>query len=120
MAEQVTVYFDGPEPPEGRIWCAVCAMQYKQTYLAANQAAIQMAQKPNAHRIGNPRFDITQDRGELKIAVVRSLTILGPQFGVMDVCWSHVVGLDMRQGLMPANPAEMAMFSQAAQIGGPR
>lgn len=116
----VTVYFDGPEPPEGRIWCAVCTMQYKQVFIAANQARINTAQQGDEHLVRNPRFNLTDRQQELKLAVTRTISILGPQFGVLDVCWSHAVGLDMRQGLMPANPSEMAMFSQAAQIGGRR
>jgi hypothetical protein len=54
---------------------------------------------------------------ELNIAVTHAISTVVPQFGALPVCWSHALGLELRGGLMPANPAEAAMFSQAAQLG---
>lgn len=123
MPGKVPFYFDGPAPPEGCTWCAVCAMQYK------NGGVEHYAQQINAHEkqaatngalLRSPRFDLTAQPGiqELKVAVVRAMSILGPNFGMLDVCWSHVMGLNLRSGgVLPANPQEAAMFSQAKMLG---
>lgn len=126
MTQQV--FFDGPQPPQGRVWCAVCAGGYKHAGVAAQRDAINRAQNGNGTPSGKaPRFTLGKplmssvgplDGAELALAVTRGLSTLGPNFGVLDVCWSHLIALDMTGGaIAPASPQEAAMFSQAAQLG---
>ena len=120
MPGNVPFYFDGPQPPEGFIWCAVCAMQYKNGAVQHFKDAIAAHERgSNGMLLAAPRFDATAQPGkqELAVAVTRALSILGPNFGALDVCWSHVMGLDLRTGLMPASPQEASMFSQARMLG---
>lgn len=121
MPSNVPVYFDGPQPPEGRSWCVVCAMQYKFGGVTKHDRAIKAHEQSNTSGaiVRPPRFSLADQPGtpELAVAVTRGISVLGAQFGVLDVCWSHVVGLDLRSGLMPATPQEAAMFSQARMLG---
>ena len=122
MPGSVPFYFDGPEPPEGRIWCAVCAMQYKNggvKHFARQIDAHEKLTGTNGALVRSPRFDLTAQPGkqELAVAVTKGISILGPNFGQLDLCWSHVMGLDLRNGLMPATPQEASMFSQARMLG---
>jgi hypothetical protein len=112
------IYFDGPEPPPGREWCAVCVMLVKQHVVAEKQELVRQASVSDADA---PAVRVTMAPSmkgqELNIAVTHAISTVVPQFGALPVCWSHALGLELRGGLMPANPAEAAMFSQAAQLG---
>lgn len=112
------IYFDGPEPPPGREWCAVCVMLVKQHVVAEKQELVRQASVSDADA---PAVRVTMaphmTGQELNTAVTHAISTVVPQFGALPVCWSHALGLELRGGLMPANPAEAAMLSQAAQIG---
>lgn len=112
------IYFDGPEPPPGREWCAVCVMLVKQHVVAEKQELVRQASVSDADA---PAVRVTMAPSmkgqELNIAVTHAISTVVPQFGALPVCWSHALGLELRGGLMPANPSEAAMFSQAAQLG---
>jgi hypothetical protein len=119
MARQV--FFDGPEPPEGQQWCAICVMLVKQAVIEAEHTMIDVSKRGDE---SDPpmRIDIARHvklgGHELAAAVTRAISTVVPQWGPMDVCWSHALGLQlMPGGVMPASPQEAAMLSQAAQLG---
>lgn len=112
------VWFDGPEPPAGFVWCAICVGLAKRIVTGAEVDALQDAARGTEDqqpiRINMSRHLLGV---ELKVAVTRSISTVAPGLGALDVCWSHAVGLEpMAGGLMPANPAEAAMVNQAAQL----
>ena len=113
------LFFDGPEPPPGREWCAICVMLVKQHVVAEKQDLVKQASVSDADAPAvRVKMAPSMTGQELNIAVTHAISTVVPQFGALPVCWSHALGLELRGGLMPANPAEAAMFSQAAQLGG--
>jgi hypothetical protein len=113
MAEQI--YFDGPRPPAGHIWCAICAGMYKQAGIDAQPLQLEQAKQDGG------RISLRDHTQELNVAVTRALSILGAQFGILDVCWSHAMALTLRMdGITPASPQEAAMLSQAVPLRGGR
>lgn len=116
------LYFDGPEPPEGKEWCAVCVMLAKQHVVHEQQAMVSLASRSAEDA---PAVRVTMARNltgfELKPAVTHAISTVVPQFGALPVCWSHSLGLElMPGGVAPASPQEAAMFGQAAQLNSRR
>lgn len=113
------IFFDGPEPPEGQLWCAVCLMIAKQYVVQAEQVLVRKAaaSSPEAPpiRVNMLKHLASQ---ELKVAVTRTISTVMPQFGALEVCWSHAIGVDLSGGaVVPASPQEAAMLSQAVPLG---
>jgi hypothetical protein len=114
------IYFDGPEPPEGKQWCSVCAMLAKQRTVHARQAMVQQAARTGDDAPA-VRVSMALDGAELKPAVTHAISTVVPQFGSLPLCWSHVLGLELLPGgVAPASPQEAAMFGQAAQLNSGR
>jgi hypothetical protein len=113
------IYFDGPEPPEGRLWCAICVMLAKQRVTSAEQALVSHASRsPDDSPAVRVNMAGHMVGTELEIAVTRTISTVVPQFGALDVCWSHALGLSLKPGgVAPASPQEAAMFSQAVPLG---
>lgn len=110
------IYFDGPQPPLGRQWCAACLMLAKQDAVRENQDAVRAAAiAPD----GSPAVRIHVDvSGELACAVTTAITTIAPQFGPMLACWSHAIGIELTPaGVSLASPQEAAMINQAVQLG---
>jgi hypothetical protein len=112
------VFFDGPEPPPGQVWCAICLGLAKRVVTGAEQEALAAAargsedQQPLRINMSKHLLNV-----ELKVAVTRSISTVAPALGALDVCWSHAVGLEpMSGGVALASPQEAAMVNQAAML----
>lgn len=110
------IMFDGPQPPAGCKWCAVCAMLYKQSGLERLSQQMDIA-RANGSRV-NLASGAALAKTELKVAVTRALSTVQPAWGPMDVCWSHALGLRLQGGgIAPATPADAAMLSGGRLLG---
>jgi hypothetical protein len=105
-----------PKPKPGYQWCTVCVMLVK----------------GEANKGNNQGSDIDvtarlNDGDVLNVAVTLAIPLVfGPQpigngliNGVVPVCWDHACGVEMRDGVAPANPMEVAAFghSNIPEIG---
>jgi hypothetical protein len=104
--------FTGPVPPEGEIWCAVCAAMYKAQCLSMLTEEVKAAEANR--KPGVIWIDLTKAAARagvsgnfLRPAVTKG--VYGPlaNWGVVDLCWSHIMGLNVTSGLLPASAAQM-------------
>lgn len=94
-------WIDLPRPPEGQQWCVACVMFAKArinteyghqiTSLAADGIDEDFVIKPARP----PR---------LEVAVVRGLCAQVQQLGILDLCWTHVAGVQV-QAVSALDPA---------------
>ena len=113
---QVTVRVKGPAAPPGGVWCAVCVMIAKQAVIAANNEVFAAAQLGNGDAAPRVTMD-TQQVVLLEPAVTRAISWVVPQWGPLEVCWTHALGLEILPGgVAPASPAEAAMVNQAVML----
>jgi hypothetical protein len=101
--------FEGPAPPPGRVFCAVCVMMAKAAAVdEAKDAIAELARQPNG------TVEWFQIAGKLpegvpvQVAVTRALFAVAPQLGPLDVCWSHAGAVVFStSGLAVAGPGQM-------------
>jgi hypothetical protein len=112
------LFFDGPEPPPGTIWCAICVGFLKKRVLDAEQVTVSEAQRGSPDQQPVRLNMLRHSMGtELKPAVTRTISSAAPGLGPLDVCWSHAIALDpVGGGISIASPQDAAMLSQAALL----
>jgi len=89
-----------PEPPGGKQWCVACVMFAKARINSEfGQQIITLAEDGK-----NEDFELTPARmPRLEVAVVRGLCGQLQQFGILDLCWTHVAGLAVEK-ISPLDP----------------
>jgi hypothetical protein len=96
--------FTGPSPDEGRQFCSVCAMVFKAKALEAIKDWLAMVQQlPNGH----VKWHELKSDVPLQHAVCKSIYQPLANWGQLDLCWSHAMGLNLSAGLLPASAAQM-------------
>jgi len=90
-----------PEPPQGRMWCVAC--------VAFGKARINKEYGPQIVALENDGKDENflfepQQFPHLELATVRGLCAQLQQFGIVDLCWTHVAGVEVR-AVSPLDPA---------------
>lgn len=121
------VNFTGPEAPDGPLgWCTVCAALYKAEAVhgpLADKLKIAAGSDGPEMRLPVNHLDGTT----LQPAVAYGIyPPLGPPAmggnGLMTLpvplCWSHLMGVQMTNGVMPASPQQMAMMNQNVPLLG--
>jgi hypothetical protein len=99
------VIVTGPQPPSGRLFCVVCAMDFR---AAAEQAQAAMIREMAVQPDGPPAYVRLRDPDALEpqIAVTRSIYPPLMQLGPLDLCWYHLVKIELKPAAPdPSNPA---------------
>jgi hypothetical protein len=121
------VMFKGPKPPQGRYWCTICSMLFKASMIAAYSERINLA---NGMDEGPPMW-IEAQMAEIQerlpaalppeVAITRGVYAPMQQLGVVEICWSHAMGVQLTQGsVMPSSPQEMAALAASVPVLGQR
>ena len=133
MARQILFY--GPDAPEGGLLCTACVMLWKgdatqsETVQRANAMAATSDGKPVLIDVGGKGIEHEISRPMDAVAFGLFPPFTPPQMGLggngmcpfpVPLCWSHIMGLSLKNGVLPASPAEAAAFGGAALIGGNR
>lgn len=113
---------DGPKPPRdsGLGWCTVCAMLVK-----GNATGPSGRLQDEIKKIPDDQVkwlvitgDDTRQWG-LALAVAWGTYPPMIQMGVMPLCWSHLMGMEVKSAVgMPATPQEMAALAQGGRVLG--
>lgn len=100
--------FTGPHPEPGREFCAVCAMVFKAQAVAALTEAGEL-DKVKTMPDGTLKWFKIAGLGHqpLEYAVAKSVYQPLMQLGPLPLCWSHMLGLSMTSGLLPASAAQL-------------
>jgi hypothetical protein len=123
-----TPMFSGPDPAEpGMYLCTICAMMFKHDALETESAQLVVRRAAQA---GDDSARIWHDLSlgmswEPAMAVAIATTQLMPQWGPIPTCWSHMQGLEVRQGgglavAQGALPPELPMGNGGVPILGRR
>jgi hypothetical protein len=94
-----TAWLDLPDPPPGRMWCVACAMFAK---AEVNTAMADTVNKLAANG-KNEHVRLKPVIPHLEPASVRGLCGPLQQFGIMDLCWTHLAGFEL-QVVSPLDP----------------
>ena len=93
------VWRDLPAPPDHKMWCVACVMfgqaQVNREYGEQIKALEQDGKDED--------FWFKPKAPHLEVAVVRGICPLLQQLGVLDLCWSHVAGVEI-QAISPLDP----------------
>lgn len=100
------VMFDGPEPPEGKRWCLMCAAMFKSRCMDSKtgRAAVEAA-STSGGRVDLSGIALHEGINMPEVAACTGLANLG-QLGLVpsdDLCWSHVLAVKT-SGLAQAMP----------------
>ena len=110
------------DPGRGNQWCMVCSTMLR-------GAADKMLRDSPGMSLESALMAALEQGGTLNLAVTKAIPmVLGVQpigsglvNGLTDVCWHHVAGMEVRQGLAPANPMEVAALGDSIpRVGDPR
>jgi len=90
------VIYRGPTPPLGQKWCFVCAYTWKNAVNEKHKDQIDLAGL--AEDTETVVIDAAEDPDTppLEVAVATGLNGLLAQFGVLDLCWSHLNGIQLQ------------------------
>jgi hypothetical protein len=111
--------FRGPIPPNpGELWCTACAMLWKAEGTAALGDAVSAIPDDQMQTFDLDRLPLTAGlakRFPMQLAVAMGIFQPGaaPPMGQgflpfpVPLCWSHLMGLSLKQGLLPASAAQM-------------
>ena len=90
-----TVIYKGPTPPPGEKFCFVCAYTWKNAVNEQHAEEIEQAGKASEGTIMH--IDGTQDDAPgPALAVAQGINAALAQFGVLDLCWSHVTAIRLQ------------------------
>jgi hypothetical protein len=105
--------FTGPLPPEGEKFCAICAAIWKSAVVSgpAKEVIAAAQAKENGvvtwidlEKYGRGIKGLTRPQPAVTRFFFQPMMQLGP----LDVCWSHSMGLEIKDGgLVPASAADM-------------
>jgi hypothetical protein len=125
--------FLGPKPPPGLTFCAVCSAVFKgsTTQALKEETEKRVAMAADGQQV---TVDLRKAAGAcpipLDVAIAEGIyPPMGPPGiggnGMMPLpvglCWSHLMGLSLTTGLMPASAAQMPQApSGAVLLDGPR
>jgi hypothetical protein len=121
------ILFSGPEDTDGRLFCAVCAAIAKGHVVQQEQEKINRA---NAGTPDDPVVLISVRPGQLparmRIEPAVTTGLVNLPAGMMGqmavvpapVCWSHVNGMIIKDGILPATAGEMPHERGAVVLGG--
>lgn len=89
------VIYKGPTPPAGERFCFVCAYTWKNAVNEVHQDDIvRAAEAPDGAVMV---IDGTQDDvPQPAVAVAQGINGSLMQFGVLDLCWSHVTAIQLK------------------------
>lgn len=98
-----TMYFSGPDPEGAWYYCTPCAMIFKEgfTRTEEGQAFLKDAAVAENGQERHADVDVAVNRAPRpqRAVAVASCTIQGPWGpNPVPVCWSHMVGLELRPG----------------------
>jgi hypothetical protein len=118
--------FTGPVPPEGSSFCAVCAALWKSAVV--NGPAKPAIEAATAKDNGVLTWiDLEKHAHAVKglarpqLAVTRFVYQPMMQMGLMDLCWSHTMGLEVKDSMVvPATAAQMPQGVPLLGQGGRR
>lgn len=108
-----------PLPPAGKKFCAACAALAKGRFVQMHQAEMQ-----RLDRDGDPAtivdFRLTnEDIGLIETAVAQGIWPLMQQYGVLDLCWSHLMPVTINiQSLPTARPGDEEAVAKALEEAG--
>lgn len=113
-----TVVFEAPMPPAGQKWCMVCVRLYKGAYLMLETVQARLTQLNGERPSQVVKMKIEFPSGirtpMLDVAVTESMVTMPFQFTggqpaavQAPVCWSHIEGLAVKDGILPASAADM-------------
>jgi hypothetical protein len=103
-----TAMFTGPLPPEGESWCTICAMIWKQDGISLLDAQIKAIPDHEVEWLS--LSSVRRSAPNLIIpvsAVTTGLYAPMTQLGTIPLCWSHLMGLSVTTGLLPAQAADL-------------
>lgn len=90
------VIYKGPVPPVGEKYCFVCAFTWK---LAVNGLHAEEIDAANAAPDGSSIVVIdglSDDVPHPALAVAQGINGALPQFGILDLCWSHLTAIKLQ------------------------
>lgn len=127
------IIYSAKLPPEGAKWCVLCSRLYKGAFMALPDVAARLSEfnklAPSEIRHLTIRFPPGKEP-PLNEAVTTSLlsmpvtmqTPMGPQVqpAMMpgDVCWSHLDGLILKDGVLGYGAADLPQEKGAVLLGG--
>ena len=88
-----TAWLDLPGPPPGQMWCIACAMFGKA--LVNNQMAAAVATLAADGKDEHVRLQPVVPH--LEPATVRGLCPQLQELGVIDLCWTHLAGVEIQE-----------------------
>jgi len=97
---QGIVILNGPLPPSGDMFCAICAGTFKHAAIERDRAAIQAHERSGQ---GIRHFPLPVPDGQHPPALAVAWGIV-PQLGAaLPQCWTHLAGIDLRTSpIIPA------------------
>lgn len=90
------VLFDGPVAPEGSKFCVACMMLARWAAMNENKAAIEEHEKNGEGKILHLPLDFP-GAPPVELATHQAVSGLLPQYGMIDVCWTHTGALAILQ-----------------------
>ena len=108
-----TPMFTGPQPPETERWCTVCAFMFKGACLGHIEKETSAVSKDGQE--GLEWFDLEKVARQHsipfpKVAVATGIFAPMSQTGLMELCWSHLMGINLKAhavipaSMMPGQP----------------
>lgn len=92
-------WLDLPEPPPGRSWCMACVMFGKAQ--VNNQMHEHVARLAADGKDGEVRLQPVVPH--LEPATVRGLCSQLQDLGILELCWTHVAGIELK-AISPLDP----------------
>jgi hypothetical protein len=86
-------WLDLPDPPPGRMWCQACVMFGK---AEVNNAMRETVAKLNADG-KDVQVRLKPVIPHLEMASVRGLCGQLQELGMLDLCWTHVAGVEVKE-----------------------
>jgi len=113
------ILYAGPEPPPGRDWCAISALEFKTAVEKAAQGRIAIAQQQQHDSLGPYGLNMTEIADGHGIAWPHEADLIAPCVALggipVPLCWTHAPTLKAASPLAAAGAGLLPVPGQVVR-----